>query len=85
MGLSRTSNPATSAVPSGRHEAGKHPHGGRFSGSVRTQETDDLAFFHFKRQMVNGDVPGISLGKPLDFDHKSYSKRKGRGACRKSQ
>ena len=59
----------------GRQEAGEHAHGRGFPGAVGTQEADDLAFFYFKRNVVDRDFTGVSLGKPFDFDHKNYSGR----------
>ena len=69
--FSRTSKPATLAVPDGgRQEAGEHAHRGGFAGAVRPQEADDLAFFYFERDVVDSDVAGVSLRQPFDFDHR---------------
>ncbi len=37
----------------GRHEAGEHPHGGRFAGAVGAEKTEDFTLLHAKRDVVN--------------------------------
>ena len=55
--------------PGGRdHEPGQHPHGGRFPGAVRAEESQHLAAPHRERHVVHRREGAEAFGQSLDFD-----------------
>ena len=50
-------------------EADHHPHGGRLTSAVRSEEPGDLAVGHHEAQVVDRDRRAVALGEPPDLDH----------------
>ena len=53
----------------GRQEAGEDAHRGGLPGAVRTEKTNDLAFFHLEGDVIDGDRTSVSLRQTFDFNH----------------
>jgi len=50
----------------GGDKSGDHSHGGRFSGTVGSQESDDLTGFHFKTDVIDSALSAIFLDQVLN-------------------
>ena len=50
-------------------EAREDPHGRRFTGAVRAEESDDLSLLYFKGNIVDSDVACVSLRQAFHLDH----------------
>ena len=55
----------------GRHEAGENPHRSAFAGTVRPEETHDLALADFEIQIVNRRLTSVAFSEILDLDHEA--------------
>ena len=53
----------------GREEAGDDPHGGRFSGAVGSQESEDLAFVYREGEVVDRLLVSELLCETGDLNH----------------
>ena len=70
LGVVDDGNATNFGIPGGGwQETGDHPHGGGFTGSVRSEETEDFSFFDSKREVVHGAFGSELFGKTFDFDH----------------
>src|SRR6476660_6159318 len=70
QGILENVMPCNIGAAGGRgHKAGENAHRGAFSGSVWAQKPDNLPFFNFETQIVDGDHSWIFFGELFNFDH----------------
>ena len=50
-------------------QSSEHPDGRGLAGSIRPQKGENLAFGYIERDVVDGDMIGVSFGQSFDFDH----------------
>jgi hypothetical protein len=51
----------------GRDEAGYHVEGGRFTGAIGPEKSDDLARLDFEPDFIDNDAAGVGFLKSFDL------------------